>query len=88
MSYSLFCTDALIPSQKMPDLCRVVPVDSMGAAIRAACGLIAEGVIVWKVQGADGFIMERSDIETECLRRRGILVVKQKTAPAAVREGC
>jgi len=36
-----------------------------------ACRLMSNGVIVWKLQGADGFRMERSDIETECLRRQG-----------------
>jgi hypothetical protein len=73
MTYSLFCTDAPTPSEKMPDDCRVVPVnsDSMGAAIKEACRLIADGIIVWKIKGSDGFIMERSDIETECLRRQG-----------------
>ena len=74
LTYFLFCTDAPTPSKKrMPDGCRVVVVDSdsMGAAIKAACRLIADGVIVWKIKGPDGFTMERSDIETERLRRQG-----------------
>jgi hypothetical protein len=72
MSYSLFCTDAPTPSKRMPDHCRVVPVnpDSMGAAINEACKLIRDGVIVWKISGSDGFVMERSDIEIESLRRK------------------
>jgi hypothetical protein len=76
MSYLLFCTDASNPSQNMPNLCRVVPVDSdsMGAAIKEACRLISDGVIVWKIKGPDGFVMERSDIETERLRRQGVAV--------------
>jgi hypothetical protein len=88
MTYSLFCTDARIESK--PDHYRVVSVDSasMGAAIKEACRLIGAGLIVWKLKGADGFTMERSDIETECLRRRGVLVVKQNTARAVVRQGC
>jgi len=72
VTYEIFCTDATTPSKKKPDLCRVVPVNvnSMGAAINAACKLIADGVIVWRIKGSDGFTMERSDIETERLRRQ------------------
>jgi hypothetical protein len=35
-----------------------------------ASKLIGNGVIVWSIKGLDGFMMERSDIETERLRRR------------------
>jgi len=75
MSYSLFCTDAPTASKKMPERYRLVPVDSnsLGAAIDTACRLIDDGVIVWKIKG-DGFVMERSDIETERLRRQGAAV--------------
>jgi hypothetical protein len=60
-TYVLFCTDVPIPSDKTPDLRRVVSMnlDSMGAAIKEACRLISDGVIVWKIRGPDGFIMER-----------------------------
>jgi hypothetical protein len=70
--YLLFCTDEVIPPRKMPDHCRVVPVnsDSIGAALMEACRLMSDGVIVWKLQGADAFRMERSDIEIECLIER------------------
>jgi hypothetical protein len=73
VSYSIFCTDEPTPARKMPGTYRVIPVDSdsMGAAIKTACGLVSDGLIVWKIRGPDGFIMERSDIEIECLRRRG-----------------
>ncbi len=73
MTYLLFCTDVPIPSDKMPDLRRLVSMnsDSMSAAIKAACKLVSDGVIVWKIKGSDGFIMERTDIETEFLRRQG-----------------
>jgi hypothetical protein len=68
VNYSLFCTDVSTPLENM----RVVSANlvSMGAAIKTACRLIGDGVIVWKIEGPDGFIMERSDIEAECLRRR------------------
>jgi hypothetical protein len=73
VAYELFCTDVPIRSERMPDHYRVVTVNShsMGPAIDAACRLIADGVIVWKIKGQDGFIMERPDIETECRRRQG-----------------
>ena len=60
----------------MPDRCREVAVESnsIGAAIRAACRLIDAGVTVWKLLGAAGFRMERSDIEIERLRRQGAKV--------------
>jgi hypothetical protein len=41
----------------------------MGAAINTACKLIRDGTVVTHIRGSDGFTMERSDIETECLRR-------------------
>ncbi len=72
MVYEIFCTDALVPSGRFPDCCRVVTSDSLGAAIKAACKLIADGVTVWKLRGSDGFTMERSDIEMERLRRLGV----------------
>jgi hypothetical protein len=72
MSYQLFCSDEITPFNKMPDRHRVVTVNSelMGVAIKTACRLVSEGVIVWKILGADGFRMERSDIETEFQRRQ------------------
>ena len=72
VSFVLRCTDSPSPSRKIPDRCREVPVESnsLGAAISAACRLIDDGVIVWKIKG-HGFVMERSDIETERLRRQG-----------------
>lgn len=74
VSYVLFCTDDPTPSERMPGHCRTVPVDSdsVGAAINAACRLIADGVVVWKLKGSDGFTMERSDIEIEHSRRQEI----------------
>ena len=72
VSFVLLCTETPTPAKKMPEPHRVVPVESnsIGDAINAACRLIDDGVVVWKIKG-DGFVMERSDIETERLRRRG-----------------
>jgi hypothetical protein len=72
-TYLLFCADVATQSEKMPRVNSVVPVncDSMGEAINAACMLITDGVTVVKMKGPHGFMMERRDIETECLRRQG-----------------
>lgn len=59
MEYLLFCANAPIPAK----------YGSMGAAIDAACKLIRGGTAVRQIKGTDGFVMERSDIEIECLRR-------------------
>jgi hypothetical protein len=40
-----------------------VDSDSLGAAISAACKLVADGAIVWQLKGSDGFTMEGTDIE-------------------------
>jgi hypothetical protein len=69
-TYLLFCADLPAHSTTMRHLHPVVTVNSMGAAINTACKLITDGVIVWKIKGSDGFTMERSDIETERLRRQ------------------
>jgi hypothetical protein len=42
----------------------------MAAAINAACKLMSGGASVRQIKGSDGFMMERRDIEIECLRRR------------------
>jgi hypothetical protein len=72
-TYLLYCVDVATQSDKMPNLNPVLPVqsESMGAAINTACTLILDGVVVWKIKGPHGFMMERRDIETECLRRHG-----------------
>jgi hypothetical protein len=41
----------------------------MGAAINTACNLMKRGASVCQIKGSDGFVMERRDIEIECLRR-------------------
>jgi hypothetical protein len=59
VTYSIFCIGIPIP----------VKCDSLGAAIVTACKQMTTGVIVWQIKGSDGFVMERRDIEIECLRR-------------------
>ena len=59
MTYSIFCVGVAIP----------VKCESMAAAIDAACKLLKDGANVCRINGSDGFTMERRDIEIECLRR-------------------
>jgi hypothetical protein len=56
----------------MPGSYREIVVDSLAAAINAACSLISDGVIVWRLSGSEGFRMERQDIEIERARRRDL----------------
>jgi hypothetical protein len=46
-----------------------VSFNSMGEAIKAACAMIASGLMVSRIRGSEGFVMERRDIEMECSRR-------------------
>jgi hypothetical protein len=66
-------------SKKMPGYCRTVALGSvsMRSAIDAACRPFGDGVIIWKLVGADGFTMERREIENP--RRRDL-----KSTPGAV----
>jgi hypothetical protein len=72
VAYLLFYTDASTRSHKAPDFRRLTPLgfDSMGATINAACDLIKSGGVVWRIESPTGFVMEQSDIESECFRRR------------------
>ena len=59
MTYSIHCIGVPIP----------VKCDSMGVAIITACELMNGGASVCQIIGSDGFMMDRRDIENECLRR-------------------
>jgi hypothetical protein len=72
VSYSLYYTDPPNRFDSKPDAAQITPVivESLGEAITAACSLILDGLIVWQIRGTSGFMMERSDIEHECGRRK------------------
>jgi hypothetical protein len=70
VSYVIFCTDSPALSKKIPDCCQEVVAQALGAAIDTASNLIDHGIIVWRIKGLDGLMMERDDIELERLRRR------------------
>jgi hypothetical protein len=80
MSFLVFCIDAPTLPGRKPDLSRAIPakVYSSDAAIDAACKLINGGAVVWQIKGAEGFMMERVDIETEYSRRRETRITEQR----------
>ena len=59
MTYSIYRINVPIP----------VKCDSMAVAVDTACKLMSYGTSVFQIEGSDGFMMERRDIEIECLRR-------------------
>lgn len=59
VTYSIVCIDGAVAPK----------CDSPGTAIETACKLLKGGTNVRQIRGSDGFMMERRDIEIECLRR-------------------
>ena len=77
MQYRVFYTDQPLPEgQREPDQARLVLVgyDTKGDAMDFACRLLraranSPHAAVWKIEGPNGFILERGAIELEYLRR-------------------
>lgn len=77
MQYRVFYTDQPLPEgQAEPDhKCLVlVGYDTKDDAMDFACRLLGAGAsaphaMVWKIEGPNGFILERGAIELEYLRR-------------------
>jgi hypothetical protein len=69
--YVLLHSDVAVSSERTPNASQLKPreFDALSHALKAACTLIKNGAIVWQITNRDGFVMERSDIEIECLRR-------------------
>ncbi len=77
MQYRVFYTDQPLPEERSePDYARLVLVgyDTKDDAIDFACRLLGARAgtphaIVWKIEGPNGFVLERGAIELEYLRR-------------------
>jgi hypothetical protein len=77
MQYRVFYTDQpLAEGEYEPDHTQLVLVgyDTKDEAIDFACNLIGRqrlspSAIVWKIEGPDGFVLERGAIELEYQRR-------------------
>lgn len=63
----VFYTDvALPPGVTQPDLARLIPFvfNAREVAIEKAFELIKRGAIVWRLEGPNGFVMSKDDIES------------------------
>ena len=77
MQYRIFYSDQPLPEgQAKPDYARLVLVgyDTKDEALEFACNLLgartgASDTVVWKIEGPNGFVLERRAIEWEYLRR-------------------
>lgn len=71
LTYRLFYADGANSTNGMPNGGRFSHLEfqSLGATINAACDLIKRGCGVWRIESQSGLIMERSDVEVECVRR-------------------
>jgi hypothetical protein len=71
MTYWLFYADGATSTEQMSDIDRLSRLEfrSMGETIDAGCELIKIGCVVWRIESQRGFVMERGDVECECVRR-------------------
>ena len=78
MQYRVFYTDQPLPEgEYVPDSTQLVLVgyDTKDEAMDFACNLIGQHrpgsphTTVWKIEGPDGFVLERGAIELEYQRR-------------------
>ncbi|MEJ1958429.1 MAG: hypothetical protein WDM70_02350 [Nitrosomonadales bacterium] len=66
--YKLFYTDMPIPDGgKLPDLFMVIPLEFMSKddALEQAFKMIFDGAIVWKIEGPEGFSLQRAEVERQ-----------------------
>ena len=65
--YKLFYTDKELPAGARPDFTFVMPLDfvTKDDALNQAFKLIYSGAIAWKIEGPDGFYLDRDAIEHE-----------------------
>jgi hypothetical protein len=66
MTYKVFYTDLKLPAGvKQPDLSKLIPLEfsSRDVALDKALVLIGSRAIVWKIEGPDGFQMDRAEID-------------------------
>lgn len=63
--YKVFYTDKPPPAGTTPDLSMVMPLEfvTREEAMIKAFKLIYSGAVVWKVEGPEGFHIERAEIE-------------------------
>jgi hypothetical protein len=78
MTYWLFYVDGATSTEQNSDIDRLSRLEfqSMGETIDAGCKLITIGCVVWRIESQRGFVMERSDVECERVRRSRLKIQK------------
>ena len=63
--YNVFYTDKPLPAGTVPDFKFTLPLNFMtkDEALTSAFKLIYSGAIVWKIEGPDGFYLDRAAVE-------------------------
>ncbi len=65
--YEVFYTDKALPEGVTPDLAMVIPLDfpTKEEALKEAFKLIYRGAVVWKIEGPEGFHLDRAEVERQ-----------------------
>jgi hypothetical protein len=72
--YNVFYTDKPLPAGTTPDFAYVIPLNfaSKDEALNKAFKLIYDGAIVWKIEGPNGFYLDRERVEMEYRVFKGV----------------
>jgi hypothetical protein len=65
-AYNVFYTDKPLPADTVPDFKYSLPLNfaTKEDALNKAFRLIYSGAIVWKIEGPDGFYLDREGVES------------------------
>ncbi len=65
--YKVFYTDRPLPGGAQPDFSMILPLEfgSREEALKGAFKLIFGGATVWKIDGPEGFRLDRAEIERQ-----------------------
>lgn len=66
-TYNLYYTDLPLADDARPDLSLLLPLDylSKEEALEAAFKVIYKGGVAWKIEGPQGLMLDREEIERE-----------------------
>ena len=65
--YKVFYTDRPLPAGAQPDFSMILPLNfaTRDEALKETFKLIYGGAIVWKIDGPEGFRLDRAEIERQ-----------------------
>jgi hypothetical protein len=65
--YKVYYTDAKLPAGSVPDYSMILPLEfgAKDEALKEAFKLIFGGAVVWKIEGPEGFRLDRAEIEKQ-----------------------